>query len=150
MKLQFGILLLSLLFIAGLANAQERVPTTTSPYATQVPADARFEVVQVFYLREPLLLKLDKHTGEVFELTRSRELVREKGQGNAWQLTKWFNRPLPEEIDAQKVNFQLFSTASTEGSAFLMNVHNGDVWILYREQTAEKDFTWVLTKTQKK
>ena len=149
MKLRLSAILFLVLVVPAVAHSQERVGPTV-PYATQVPVEARFEIVQVSYLKEPLLLKLDKYTGEVFELARNRDYVREKGQANAWQMTKWYNRTAPEEIDAQKVNFQIFGTNNNEGSAYLININTGDAWTLYREQTAEKEFTWVLMKTQKK
>lgn len=149
MRSRFAAIMFLVLFIPAIAHSQERVAAAV-PYATQVPVEARFEVVQVFYMKEPLLLKLDKYTGEVLELARNRDYVRDKGQTNAWQATRWTSRPAPEEMDTQKVNFQIFGTTNYEGSVFLINVHTGDAWNLYREQTAEKEYTWVLVKTQKK
>jgi hypothetical protein len=137
------------LTVTGAAHSQERV-LATGPVATGVPVEARFEAVQVLYAKEPLLLRLDKYTGEVFELARNRDFVRDKGQTNAWQLTKWNNRPLPEEIDAQRVNFQIFGNPNNDGSAYLLNVNTGDTWSLYRDPSTEREFSWVPVKTQKR
>ena len=145
MKLRLAMLLFLVVVSAGTSYSQERV-APVEPQRSGVPAEARFEIVQVSYLREALVLKLDKYTGEVFELARNRDYVRDKGQGNAWQLTK---RPLAEEME-YKVNFQIFGSAHGEGSVFLINVNSGDTWTLYREQAADRDLTWVLMKTQKK
>jgi hypothetical protein len=68
--------------ISGIAYSQERV-VAISPNATQAPAEARFEIIQVNYLREAILLKLNKYTGEVYELIRSQDSIREKGQDYA-------------------------------------------------------------------
>lgn len=149
MKTRFAILLLTLLVVPAVVYTQEKVVPIVAQ-ASQAPAEARFEVVQVVYLMEPLLLKLDKYTGEVFELARNRDIVRDKGQASAWQLTRWSARPAPEEIDAQRVNFQIFSTANKEGLAFLINLNTGDTWSIYREQTAEREFNWIPVKTQKR
>ena len=145
MKLRLAVLLFLVVVSSGTSYSQERV-APVEPQRSEVPAEARFEIVQVSYLREVLVLKLDKYTGEVFELARNRDYVRDKGQGNAWQLTK---RPLAEEME-YKVNFQIFGSVHGEGSVFLINVNNGDTWTLYREQVADRDLTWVLMKTQKK
>lgn len=149
MKLKFSALLFLLLIIPGIARSQDRVVATV-PNATQTPAESRFEIIQVHYLRELLLLKLDKYTGEVYELVRNRDYVRDKGQGFAWQLTKWNNRPSMENLDGQKVNFQIFGATNNDNSVYLININNGDVWTMVRELDAEKESYWVMTKTQKK
>jgi hypothetical protein len=146
MKLQFSKLLFLLLVIPGIAYSQERV-IATSPNATQVPTEARFEIVQVNYLREVILLKLDKYTGEVYELVRNRDSIREKGQDYAWQLTTWNYRPSTEDFANQKVNFQIFSATNNNNSVYLININNGDVWTLVRESITDKESYWVLTKT---
>ena len=149
MKLQFSALLFLLLMIPGIAYSQDRV-VATAPNSTQTPAEARFEIIQVHYLRESLLLKLDKYTGEVYELARNRDYIRDKGQAFAWQLTKWNNRPSIEDFDTQKVNFQIFGATNNDNSVYLLNINNGDVWTLVRELIADKESYWVLTKMQKK
>jgi len=149
MKLKFSRILFLLLMISSIAYSQERV-VAISPNATQALAEARFEIAQVNYLREAILLKLNKHTGEVYELIRSRDSIKEKGQDYAWQLTKWNNRPLTEELDTQKVNFQIFGATNNNNSVYLININNGDVWTLVRESIVDKESYWVLTKIQKK
>ena len=148
MKLQLSTLLFLLLMISGIARSQERV--VPAPNATAAPTDARFEIIQVYYLRESFLMKLDKYTGEVYELVRNRDYIRDKGQAFAWQLTKWNNRPLIESVDIQKVNFQILSATGNDNSVYLININNGEVWTLVRESEPEKESYWVLTKTQKK
>jgi hypothetical protein len=149
MKLQFAAFLFFLLVIPGVAHSQERVVAAVSN-ATATPAEARFEIIQVHHLRETILLKLDKYTGEVHELVRNRDYIRDKGQALAWQLTKWNNRPSIEGFDAQKVNFQIFGATNNDNSVYLINVNNGDSWTLVRELQEDKESYWVLTKTQKK
>jgi hypothetical protein len=147
MKLQFAAFLFFLLIIPGNAQAQERV-VASIPNATKTPAEARFEIVQVFF-RETILLKLDKYTGEVYELVRNRDYIRDKGQAFAWQLVRWNNRP-SDALNLQNVNFQIFgATTNYDNSVYLININNGDVWTLVREQDVEKESYWVLTKTQK-
>ncbi|MDQ4122130.1 MAG: hypothetical protein M3209_11880 [Acidobacteriota bacterium] len=149
MKLQFAALLFLLLTIPGIARSQDRVVASV-PNATQTPAESRFEIIQVQYLRESLLLKLDKYTGEVYELVRNRDYIRDKGQAFAWQLTKWNNRPSMENLDAQRVNFQIFGATNNDNSVYLINVNNGDTWTIVRELQEDKESYWVLTKIQKK
>lgn len=149
MKLQFSALLFLLLMISGICYSQER-SVVIAPNATQTPAEARFEIVQVNYLKESLLLKLDKYTGDVYELVRNQDYVKNKGQAHAWQLTKWNNRPSVEEVETQKVNFQIFGSTNNDNSVYLININNGDVWTLVRELGADKESYWVLTKIQKK
>jgi hypothetical protein len=149
MKSQFTVFLFVLLILPNIARSQESVvaPVTN---ATKAPAEARFEIIQVNHLRESPLLKLDKYTGEVYEFVRNRDYIREKGQAFAWQLTKWNNRPSMENVDFQKVNFQIYGAAHNSNSVYLINVNTGDVWTMVRELDAEKESYWVLTKTQKK
>lgn len=149
MRLQFSVLLFLLLMIPGSVRSQERVVANT-PSATQAPAEARFEIIQVYYLRETILLKLDKYTGDVYELVRNLVTIRAKGQDYTWQLTKWNNKPSMEEVDAQKVNFQIFGATNNNNSVYLININNGDAWTLVRESVTDKESYWVLTKIQKK
>lgn len=148
MKFKFAALLFSLLFISNVAYSQERIFATV-PHATEAPADARFEIIKVL-LREPFLLKLDKYTGDVYELVRNRDYVRDKGQAFAWQLVRWNNKPAAETLDSQKVNFQIFDANNFDYSVYLININNGDTWTLVRELDLEKESYWVLVKTQKK
>lgn len=149
MKLQFAVFLFFLLIIPGIAHSQDRV-IASIPNATKTPDEARFEVIQTQYLRETLLLKLDKYSGEVYEFVRNRDYIRDKGQAFAWQIIKWNNRPSFEGFDNQKVNFQIFGATTNDNSVYLININNGDVWTLVRELEADKESYWVLTKTQKK
>lgn len=149
MKLQLAALLFLLLTTPIIAYSQERVVAYV-PNMTATPAETRFEIVQVQYLRETLLLKMDKYTGDVYDLVRNRDYIKDKGQAFAWQLVRWNNRPSIDGLEAQKVNFQIFGATTNDNSVYLLNVNNGDAWTLLRESEVEKESYWVLTKTQKK
>ena len=133
-KVQTGLILLTV-FVAsrGLAcpeaNAQDLTPAIH--YATQTPADARFELVQSA-LTARLTLLVDRYSGIAFQLVKSRsdELL-------------WQEIPRADTVklsDEAHVNFQVFTSGLTVGDTFLLNNRTGEIWKLVKNK--QNDLVW--------
>lgn len=88
---------------------------------TTAPPSSRFEIIQS-HLAARWTFLLDKTSGKI------KQLVRTKNDDLTWE--DMFVSGLPKvPIDA-KVRYQLFSSGLAAKHTFLLNVDNGQTWVL--------------------
>jgi hypothetical protein len=114
---------------------------------TSAPAVSRYEIISTTS-GVIAVLKLDKYTGEVFELARNKALVRNKDEQHAWQRTKRLPHTDREKDQTTgEVNYQIY-TGDQEGIyTYLINLGTGATWVLAREEGKEELY-WYPIKHQ--
>ena len=131
------------------ASAQE-LGAASSPAAasqkTGVPADARFEIIQTSS-NIRTTLKLDKYTGMVFELVKTKDLVKVKDEEYVWSVTKRLQHPLDKTDSPSVVNYQITTSAVGVRYTFLININTGATWKLAADPDKEQSY-WYPIKSQ--
>lgn len=119
---------------AEIAYSQE----TSAPgvRSTSAPAGSRYEIVAVSS-RVKAVLKLDKYSGEVFELAKNKALVRNKDEGYSWRKTKRLPHADADDAAASGVNYQVYSEGAGGLYTYLLNLRTGATWVLAREEDKE-------------
>jgi hypothetical protein len=109
---------------------------------TSAPADSRYEIIAATSIVKAVL-KLDKRTGEVFELARNKALIKTKDEEHAWQRTK--RLPHPDKGEAtNEVNYQIYTEGQGGIYTYLINLKTGATWILAREEGKEELYWYPL------
>lgn len=105
------------------------------PYVFTSQTGGRFEIIQSPMARR-LTFKLDKYTGNIFQLVRNeeKELVWRKLLNFELDLLNIF---LPEKVE-EKISYQLFMGGMAISDCFLLNIHNGDTYRLYEDSESEE------------
>lgn len=109
---------------------------------TSVPANSRYEIIATTSIVKAVL-KLDKHTGEVFELARNKALIKTKDEEHAWQRTKRLPHPNKEEA-TNEVNYQIYTEGAGGIYTYLINLKTGATWILANEEGKEELYWYPL------
>jgi hypothetical protein len=109
---------------------------------TSAPADSRYEIIATTSIVKAVL-KLDKRTGEVFELARNKALVRTKDEEHAWQRTKRLPHPDKDEA-TNEVNYQIYTEGRSGIYTYLINLNTGATWILAKEEGKEELYWYPL------
>ena len=104
-------------------------------YVSTSQTGGRFEIIQSPKARR-LTFKLDKYTGDIFQLVRNeeKELVWRKLLNFELDLLNIF---LPEKVE-EKISYQLFMGGMAISDCFLLNIHNGDTYRLYEDSESEE------------
>ncbi len=129
---------------AGSSQAQDARSSGVS--STSAPVQSRFEII-VTTSRVSAVLKLDKYTGEVFELARNKTLVKNKDEQHAWQRTKRLPHTAKDET-SDEVNYQIYTGGERGIYTYLINIGTGATWILAKE-VGEEELYWYPLKHQK-
>jgi hypothetical protein len=109
---------------------------------TSAPPDARYEIITATSTVRAVL-KLDKRTGEVFELASNKALVKNKDEEHAWQKTR--RLPHPDKNDAtNEVNYQIYTDGAGGIYTYLINLRTGATWILAKEEGKEELYWYPL------
>jgi hypothetical protein len=116
--------------------------SSTGDRHTSAPADARYEIIATTS-RVKTVLKLDKYTGEVFELARNKALVKNKDEEYAWQRTKRLLHPDKDEVTNQ-VNYQIYTDGDGGLYTYLINLRTGATWILAKDEGKEELYWYPL------
>ncbi len=109
---------------------------------TSAPADSRYEIIATTSIVKAVL-KLDKYTGEVFELARNKALVKNKDEEYAWQRTKRLPHPNKDEV-TNEVNYQIYTDGADGIYTYLINLKTGATWILAKEEGKEELYWYPL------
>jgi hypothetical protein len=128
-----GLLLsIALCISTPLLAQQDPTPIHSS---TTVPANSRYEIVQST-LAARWLFKLDRQTGVVYQI------VRTKDDDNVWEQMEVRGLPLAPAVG---VHYELFLSGLAAKFMFLMNLDTGQTWQLQSSTdaaTKEEDFVW--------
>jgi hypothetical protein len=122
------------------SHAQD--PGSSRVRHTSAPADSRYEIIATTS-RVKTVLKLDKYTGEVFELARNKALIKTKDEEHAWQRTKRLPHPDKDETTNQ-VNYQIYTDGESGIYTYLINLRTGATWILAKEEGKEELYWYPL------
>ncbi len=109
---------------------------------TSAPADSRYEIIAATSIVKAVL-KLDKYTGEVFELARNKALIKTKDEEHAWQRTKRLPHPNKDEA-TNEVNYQIYTEGQGGIYTYLINLRTGATWILAKEEGKEELYWYPL------
>jgi hypothetical protein len=120
--------------------------SSATSYHTSTPVDSRFEIISTTS-RLKATLKLDKYTGEVYELVKNKDLNTTKDEQYAWQLTKRHAHPRDKDQAPNEVNYQIYTTGEVVPYTYLINVKTGATWLLAREVGKEESY-WYPIKHQ--
>lgn len=138
------------LFVDASGASGQEIATAASQLAvsqkTGAPANARFEIIQT-NANIRTTLKLDKHTGTVYELIKNKDLVRAKDEEYAWAIIKRLSHPLDKTESANEVNYQITTSPVGVRYTFLINIHTGASWKLAPDPDREQSY-WHPIKTQ--
>ena len=107
-------ILLFFTLITGVTFAQE----TYSHQTSSVPSDSRYEIVQS-ERGARYTFKIDKFTGEVYEL------VKKDDDKLGWQSVILIDLSKSEDQKDNKVNYQVFISGLGARYIFLININNG-------------------------
>ena len=111
---------------------------------TSAPATSRYEIIATTSGVD-VVLKLDKFTGEVFELTGSKALVKNKDEQHAWQRTKRLpHTDKDKDQTTGEVNYQIYTGGQNGIYTYLINIGTGATWILAREEGKEELYWYPL------
>jgi hypothetical protein len=121
-------------------------PPSVTSQKTGVPADARFEIIQT-NSNIRTTLKLDKYTGDVYELVRNKDLVRAKDEDYAWAKIRRLSHPLDKTESPGEVNYQIITTSVGLRYTFLINTRTGASWKLSADPDREQSY-WYPIKSQ--
>jgi len=120
-------------------------PRPTGVSSTSAPVQSRYEII-VTTSGVRAVLKLDKYTGEVFELARNKTIVKNKDEEHAWQRTK--RRPYADKDEApDEVNYQIYASGENGIYTYLLNLGTGETWILAKE-AGKEELYWYPLKHQ--
>ena len=89
---------------------------------TTLPEDARFEIVQS-PLAAQWAFRLDRHTGQVFQLVKTRD------DGIAWELMLVEDLPATPGF-SEEPRFAIFTSGLAARHTFLMDTVTGRSWVL--------------------
>jgi hypothetical protein len=132
------------------ARAQELGASASSPaiasQKTDVPADARFEIIQT-NSNIRATLRLDKYTGTVYELVKNKDLVKAKDEEYVWSVTRRLQHPLDKTDSNATVNYQITTSAVGVRYTFLININTGATWKLAADPDKEQSY-WYPIKSQ--
>ncbi|MFZ5563129.1 MAG: hypothetical protein ACOZBW_03700 [Thermodesulfobacteriota bacterium] len=103
---------------------------TVTHYKTASPDNARYEVIQS-ETAPRWLFKLDRYTGQVYQLTQT-----SKGEIHWIEMLVWER---PEIKKPAMARFQLFISGFSAAYAILMDTAEGGSWILQVRQVKNKD-----------
>jgi hypothetical protein len=109
---------------------------------TSAPADSRYEIIAATSIVKAVL-KLDKRTGEVFELVRNKAFVKTKDEEHAWQRTKRLPHPNNDEA-TNEVNYQIYTEGQGGIYTYLINLRTGATWVLAKEEGKEELYWYPL------
>jgi hypothetical protein len=109
---------------------------------TSAPAESRYEIIATTS-RVKAVLKLDKYTGEVFELARNKALIKNKDEEHAWQKTKRLPHPDKDE-PTNEVNYQIYTGGEGGIYTYLINLRTGATWVLAKEEGKEELYWYPL------
>lgn len=136
-----------LVFVFAYAESSQAQDLRSSGVSsTSAPVQSRYEII-VTTSGVPAVLKLDKYTGEVFELARNKALVRNKDEQRAWLRTKRLPHTDKDEA-TNEVNYQIYTGGENGIYTYLINVGTGATWILAKEP-GEEELYWYPLKNQK-
>ena len=139
------ILTLISFIILVFANAEPSYAQNRGSYGvhqTSAPANSRYEIIATTSIVKAVL-KLDKHTGEVFELARNKALIKTKDEEHAWQRTKRLPHPNKDEA-TDEVNYQIYTEGQGGIYTYLINLKTGATWILAKEEGKEELYWYPL------
>ncbi|HEX8773896.1 MAG TPA: hypothetical protein VF735_09820 [Pyrinomonadaceae bacterium] len=140
---------MSLSLFAGRGAGQDISLAASQMGASQktgAPADARFEIIQT-NSNIRTTLKLDKFTGNVYELIKNKDLVRAKDEEYAWAMVKRLSHPLDKTESTNEVNYQITTSSVGVRYTFLININTGASWKLAPDPDREQSY-WHPIKTQ--
>lgn len=115
------VILLALIIILTCAEINAQGEDHPPHAQTTSPPTARFEVVQS-HLTAKWTFLLDKYTGNVFQL------VKTKDDEMSWEKMKVYDLPAPKAD--LKVRYQIFTSGLAARHTFLLNIETGDTWLL--------------------
>lgn len=108
------------------AKAQTNVSVDTDiPVSTQL-SNVRFEFIQSTQNNFQAFL-LDKYTGQVWRYKIGKKEFEE------------LTREDPDNVDPDKVNYQMYISGDNNSMCFLLNVHTGQMW-RYMFKAGERTF----------
>ena len=102
-------------------RAQENAPSSTSSSATTLPLTSRWELVQSPLLAR-LMFKLDKYTGETWQMVRDDE------HGQSWK--KMLIQDAPKVDKPILPRFQIFLSGMVVRCSYLLDSTTGRTWVL--------------------
>lgn len=127
--------LLAILALSVPCSAQQALD---NHHMTRVPDDSRYELIQS-QVAAKITLRLDKFTGEVFQLAESLDLTESGYPSLVWQRMK--RDPHPDDTPVpDRVNYQIFTSGLGVRFTFLINVNSGAVWQLVEDR--ERVLSW--------
>ncbi|MDH3528044.1 MAG: hypothetical protein OEQ28_00635 [Acidobacteriota bacterium] len=126
-------------------SSQAQDPRPIGVSSTSAPVQSRYEII-VTTSRVRAVLKLDKYTGEVFELARNKTLVKNKDEEHAWQRTKRLPNADKDEA-TNEVNYQIYASGEYGIYTYLINTGTGATWILAKE-AGKEELYWYPLKHQ--
>lgn len=116
MKIVFSFFIL---FLATSICAQVQ---TYNSKSTSFPNDSRYELIQS-ELAAKLTFKVDKYSGDVYQLVLASD------QSLTWQLIIR-EKSRNDKQNANRVNYQLFTSGLAVKYTFLLNLNSGATWQL--------------------
>lgn len=139
----FIALLSIILFVPVCAEtAYSQAAVSSGARSTTAPVDSRYEIIAATS-RVKAVLKLDKYTGEVFELARNKALIQNKDEVYSWQKTKRLPHPDGDEATGG-VNYQIYSEGQGGAYTYLLNLKTGATWTLARDEDKENLYWYPL------
>lgn len=130
------------LFAVGLVFAVNTLAQETSAVAviTVAPATARFEIVQpAFGNHGSQTLKLDKYTGQIFQLGSCPKDAK-VGSARCWKEMEVID--LPRSRGESRPRFQLYLSGQLR-TIFMLNLENGETWQLGADGIIDKWFPFL-------
>lgn len=124
-----------LCFVFMIVSLFSPAQVESCPYVSTSQTGGRFEIIQSPKFRR-LTFKLDKYTGDVFLLVKNEEeeLLWSKCLNVELDLLKIF---LPKKNE-ENISYQLFMGGMAISDCFLLNIHNGDTYRLYKDSESEE------------
>jgi hypothetical protein len=110
---------------------------------TETSDSSRYEVIQ----NSRTTLKLDKYTGTVFELLKSKDLVKTKDELYAWEAMKRIPQDNDKNESLNRINYQIIALGTGIKYTFLININTGATWKLADDPSETKNY-WHPVKSQ--
>ena len=92
----------------------------------------RYEIIQSEIMRR-YCFKLDKYTGDVYQL------VTTKDDTKKWEKMIVVGLPF-DEIKPNTINFQIFMGGIAVSDSFMINIHTGHTYQLYKDEETGANF----------
>ena len=132
MKLNELVVALGVGLAANICAAADVDVNVRSHQITTSPSGARYEVLQST-LAARWTFKLDRYTGRVWQLTRT------KDDDNTWEEMRVFERPAIQA--PTRPRFQLFTSGLAARHTFLLDSDTGKTWVVVTGKRKETDGT---------